>query len=132
MPPIDHLVELKKIVRWFVKEEVKTPLAFFFKVIPYMTASWVAILYAPGLDAGTKFALIKFSAAAFFTLCLLVAIFAFVRPKHLVYGETGHRAEKKLEFGTEKHSYTSEELRSLPSQRNPQQIDAGDRQDGPS
>ena len=97
-----------------------------------MTASWLAILYAPGLDAGTKFALIKFSAAVFFILCLLVALFAFIRPKHLVYGETGHRAERKLEFGTERHSYTPEQLSNLPSQRNPQLIEAGDRQDGPS
>lgn len=127
MPSTEHHFEfdIKKIVRWFVKEEVKTPLSFFFKVIPYMTAAWVAILYAPGIDAATRFALIRFSAGVFFVLCVLVAIFAFTRPKHLVYGESGHRAEHKLEFGTEKKTYTAIELDQLPSATNTQQLEAG-------
>jgi hypothetical protein len=124
MPPDDfHIDGLKKIIRWFVKEEVKTPLAFFFKIIPYMTAAWVAILYAPGIDASTKFKLIEFSAAVFIGLCLLVGLFAFLRPTHLVYGEAGHRAEKKFEFGTERHTYTPEEMDKLPAKSNPRQLD---------
>jgi hypothetical protein len=126
MPPIEHHFDFKKIARWFVREEVKTPLSFFFKVIPYMTAAWLGILYAPGLDGATKFAIIRFSAYIFFSLCILVAIFAFTRPKHLVYGESGHRAERKLEFGTEKKTYTATELDELPPIRNPQQLEAGD------
>jgi hypothetical protein len=31
--------DFKKIVRFFTKEEVKTPLAFFFKVVPYLVAA---------------------------------------------------------------------------------------------
>jgi hypothetical protein len=125
MPSTEHL-DFKKIARWFVKEEVKTPLSFFFKVIPYMTAAWLGILYSPGLDSGTKFALIRFSAWIFLGLCLMVALFAFLRPKHLVYGEAGHRAEKKLEFGTEKKSYSLEELEELQPTRNPQQLPSGE------
>ncbi|SRR6266481_6741491 len=93
MPFTEHQFDIKRIVKWFVREEVKTPLSFFFKVIPYMTAAWLAILYAPGLDGGTKVYLIKFSAEVFFGLCGLVALFAFLKPTHLVYGEAGHRAE---------------------------------------
>src|SRR5437660_5344447 len=104
---------IKKIVRWFIREEVKTPLSFFFKVIPYMTAAWVAILYAPGVDSTTKFALIRFSAYMFFGLCLMVAVFALVKPTHLVYGESGHRAERRLEYGTEKRTFTADELEHL-------------------
>jgi hypothetical protein len=118
MPTEHHLADFKKLVRWFVREEVKTPLAFFFKIIPYMTAAWVAILYAPGVDGHTKMSLIKFSAWIFVSMCIFVGVFAFLRPKHLVYGETGHRAEKKLEFGTESRTYTSEESEKLPAQSN--------------
>src|SRR5437016_14319040 len=45
----EHNFDSKKIVRWFVKEEVRTPLAFFFKIIPYRTAAWVAILLLQAL-----------------------------------------------------------------------------------
>ena len=124
-PPEHHFADLKKIVRWFVKEEVKTPLSFFFKIVPYMTTAWVAILYAPGLDGHSKISMIKFSAEIFLGLCVFVGVFAFLRPKYLVYGESGHRAEKKLEFGTESHIYTLEEIENLPSQRNVTKLEAG-------
>src|ERR1700686_1129431 len=127
MPSTEHHFDLKKIARWFIKEEVKTPLSFFFKVIPYMTAAWLGILYSPGLDSGTKFALIRFSAWVFLGLCLMVALFAFLRPKHLVYGELGHRAEHKLEFGTEKRTYSAMEMEEMPPAHNPQQLEAGDK-----
>lgn len=122
----EHHFDFKKLVRLFVKEEVKTPLAFFFKVIPYMTALWIAVLYAPDVPGDIKFAIIKFSAAIFMVFCVLVAVFAFLKPKHLVYGEAGHRAERKMEFGTERKTYTATELERLPSERNPEQLEAGD------
>jgi hypothetical protein len=126
MPFGEHHFDFKKIVRWFVKEEVKTPLSFFFKVIPYMTAAWLGVLYSPGLDSGTKFAIIRFSAWIFLTLSAMIAVFAFLRPKHLVYGESGHRAEKKLEFGTERKSYSLEEFEELPPSKNPHQLPSGE------
>ena|SRR5258705_13941632 len=116
-----HKFDFQKIIRLFIKEEVKTPLSFFFRVIPYMTAAWIATLYSP-VPNDVKFTIIKFSAGVFIGLCSLVAIFAFVRPTHLVYGEAGHRAEKKLEFGTERRVYTSEELTNLQTITNPQQL----------
>jgi hypothetical protein len=115
--------DLKRIVRWFIKEEVKTPLSFFFKVIPYMTAAWIAILYSP-VPSEIKLTLVRFSAWVFIGLCGLIALFAFLRPKYLVYGETGHRAEKKIEFGTEKRAFSSEDLTTLKQVQNPQQLPA--------
>jgi hypothetical protein len=123
----EHQFDFRKIVKWFVREEVKTPLSFFFKVIPYMTAAWVAVLYAPGLDSTTKFALIRFSAYMFLGLCLLVALFALLKPTHLVYGEAGHRAERKMEFGTEKRTYSAIELERMPPQHNAQQLEVGEK-----
>ena len=125
MPFSERNFVIQKIAKWLARGEVKTPLSFFFKVVPYMTAAWIAVLYAPGVDGATKFAVIRFSAWIFGGLSLLVAIFAFTRPKHLVYGEVGHRAEHKLEFGTEKRTYSSEELEALSPSRNPQQLEAG-------
>lgn len=100
-------------------------MSFFFKVIPYMTALWIGILYVPGMDSGTKFALVRFSAWIFLGLCSMIALFAFLRPRHLVYGELGHRAERKMEFGSEKRTYTDLELESLEPERNTKQIEAG-------
>lgn len=113
--------DFKKVVRWFTKEEVKTPLAFFFKVVPYMTAAWIAILYSP-IPNEIKFSLVKFSSWIFLGLCGLIAVFAFFRPRHLVYGEAGHRAERKVEMGTETKTYSSEEFDKLDRGYNPKQI----------
>jgi hypothetical protein len=118
-------LDFKKIIRWFSKEEVKTPLSFFFKVIPFLTASWIAILYAPIPD-NMKFSLVHFSSWIFVGLCGLVAVFAFVRPRYLVYGEAGHRAERKIELGTETKTYSNEEFDKLDRGNNPKELGQGD------
>ena len=117
-------IDFKKLVRLFSKEEVKTPLSFFFKVVPYMTASWLAILYAPISEAMKK-SLFHYSSWIFVGLCVLIAGFAFFRPRHLVYGESGHRAERKIELGTETKTYSSEEFDQLDRVTNPKQIGDG-------
>jgi hypothetical protein len=119
-----HQFDFRKIVKWFSKEEVKTPLSFFFKVIPYMTAAWIAILYAPISDA-MKASLFRFGSWIFVGLCFLIAVFAFFRPRHLVYGEAGHRAERKIEMGTETRTYSNEELDQLDKVSNPKQLESG-------
>jgi hypothetical protein len=116
-----HQFDFRKLIRWFSKEEVKTPLSFFFKVIPYMTAAWIAILYAPISDA-MKASLFYFGSWIFVGLCFLIALFAFLRPRHLVYGEAGHRAERKIELGTETKTYSEEEFDKLDRGYNPKQI----------
>ena len=102
----------RKVFSWLSRGEVKTPLSFFFKVVPWITAAWIAILYSP-VPNDAKFQIIQFSALVFVGLCCLVAVFAFVRPKHLVYGETGYRAESKFTFGTEKKEMTQSQIANL-------------------
>ena len=68
---------------------------------------------APGVDAAIKFTLIKFSAWVFIGLSSGVAMFAPLRPRNLLYGEAGYRAEKKMEFDTETKTYTFAELDEL-------------------
>ena len=119
-----HQFDFKKLVRFFSKEEVKTPLSFFFKVIPYMTASWIAILYAPVSDA-MKMSLFEFGSWIFVGLCSLIAMFAFLKPRHLIYGEAGHRAERKIELGTESKVYSEDEINELKAIENPKQIELG-------
>jgi hypothetical protein len=96
----------------------------FFKVIPYMTAAWIAILYAPIPDQ-MKSSLFHFGSWVFIGLSSLVALFAFFRPRHLIYGESGHRAERRIELGTEKRVYTDDELQKLERSSNPKQIESG-------
>jgi len=104
--------DFTRVIRFFTRQEVKTPLSFFFKVIPYLTAVWVAILYAP-IPSEMKFSIIKFTAWIFLVICALVFVFAWFRPRHLVYGETTYRAERKMEFGTEQRSMNETELDQL-------------------
>ena len=120
----EQQLDFRKIVKWFSREEVKTPLSFFFKVIPYMTAAWIAILYAP-ISEAMKASLFHFGSLVFIALCSLIAIFAFFRPRYLVYGESGHRAERKIEMGTETKTYSNEEFEKLDKGSNPKQIEQG-------
>lgn len=71
---------------------MKTPLSFLFKALAYLTASWFAILYAP-IPPSMVYALMWISSSVFLFLCLVVLLFAWFKPRHLVYGEAGHRAE---------------------------------------
>lgn len=119
-----HQFDFRKIVKWFSKEEVKTPLSFFFKVIPYMTAVWIAILYSP-IPNEMKLSIVHFSGWVFIGLCGLIALFAFINPRNLVYGEAGHRAERKIEMGTETKTYSTEEFDKLNRGSNPKQIGPG-------
>jgi len=116
--------DFTRILKFFSREEVKTPLAFFFKVVPYLVASWIAILYAPVSDL-MKYRFFFGSAAILVGLCVIVGVFAWFRPKHLVYGETGHRAEKKLEYGTDQRVIDEQALDRLERVQNPRQLRGG-------
>jgi|ERR1700683_1451376 len=113
------------IANWFARGEVKTPLSFFFKVLPWLTGALGLILYAP-VPSDLKLYLIKLIAWLFGGMFVFVGVFAWFNPRHLLYGEAGHRAERKLEFGTEKKTYTPQELETLAPTRNPQQLEAGE------
>jgi hypothetical protein len=111
--------DFTRLIRLFTKDEVKTPLSYMFKISAYLTAAWFATLYAP-LGDELKYTVIQFIAYTFGILCLAVLLFAWFRPTHLVYGESGHRAERKMEFGTEQKVITELELDTLRAVHNKQ------------
>ena len=100
-------------------------MSFFFRVLPWLTGAWALILYAP-IPSDLKIHLIHLAAWIFGGMFVLVAAFAWFNPRHLLYGEAGHRAERRLELGTEKKTYTSEEFDLLEAKRNPQQLTGGE------
>lgn len=110
----DHLA---KVVKFFGQSEVKTPLSLVFKVVPYLTVVCVAILYAPGISQDFKLKLIIWTSVVFVFLCLVVCVFAWFRPTHLVYGEAGHRAQQRMEYGTERETIYEPQLAALSSSR---------------
>lgn len=99
-----------RIVSWMSKREVKTPLSFFFR-----TSGAVLILTALALYLipDHRLAVYLYGISAMFVLTLVVALFAWLRPKNLVYGETGHRAETRLGLGTEHRIISQEEIATL-------------------
>jgi hypothetical protein len=105
-------------MRFITKDEVKTPLSFIFKILPWLVASLIVILYAPISD-DLKWKVICVVLSIILILVISVLIFAWFRPIHLVYGESGHRAERKMEFGTETNVITHEELGRLPAISDP-------------
>jgi Na+/melibiose symporter-like transporter len=108
------------LVRFFrsaFKDEVKTPLAFFFRAAGVLVV--VAIGALAAINGADKLHVFDLAMLVLLVLCLIVAIFAWFRPKNLVYGETGHRAEFKFEYGTEKKVLTHRDVQELPGETNP-------------
>jgi hypothetical protein len=101
-----------RALRLITKDEVKTPLAFLYKVVPYVVASLLVVLYAPVQD-DLKLIVIRWTFIGLFGLAVIVLGCALWRPKHIVYGETGHRAEYKIDYGTESHQLEREEVDEL-------------------
>ena len=123
MEKVEVVKEIKKVLTALPRQEVKTPLSFFFRVVLYVTVVVVATIIW-GQPAVQK---LVFLAGMGVVVCVLltVIIFAWWRPKNLTYGETGHRAEAKLAFGTEKKELTSAEVALLPGAKKPLEITAG-------
>jgi hypothetical protein len=103
-----------RLIKIFTREEVKTPLSFLFKIVPYLIGALIIILYAP-IGDGLKERLVKWTFWALLSLSSAVLLFGWFKPKNLVYGETGHRAERKMEYGTEKKTVAQGELDELES-----------------
>ena len=122
----DERIDVKQVIgKWFSRGEVKTPLSFFFKVLPWLTGAWGLILYAP-VPSDLKLYLIKLAAWIFGGMFIVVGVFAWFKPHHLLYGEASHRSERKIVLGTEQQTFTPAELSVLGSTRNPRQITGGD------
>lgn len=108
-----------RVLRFITKEEVKTPLSFLYKVLPYLVGALIVILYAPISD-DLKLKIVGWTLLSLLGLAGVVMLFAWCRPKHLVYGETGHRAEHKIEFGSDNRPLLKSELDVMPAESNPE------------
>jgi hypothetical protein len=125
VPSDSFWTRFTKVATSIFKEEVKTPLSFYFRVailIPVVLGAILLVSEAPSF----KLQVLRMSFGFLFLLCMLVGAFAWFRPKHLVYGEAGHRAELKLEYGTDQHTLTHREAIALEGIQAPKQIEAGD------
>ena len=102
-----------KVLKFAFQSEIKTPLAFAYKVVPYLVAALIVILYAP-VSEDLKSELVWLAFLSVLGMAALVFLFSWFRPKNLVYGELGHRAEHKVEFGTDTRILNREEASRLP------------------
>ncbi|MGE5057584.1 MAG: hypothetical protein ACM3WP_25760 [Acidobacteriota bacterium] len=109
-----------KFLSWFSKREVKTPLSFFFRVVGAVSLIAIAGMWL--CDPAQRITVFLVSVAALVFMVFGVGLFAWVRPKHLVYGETGHRAEFRLTMGTEAHELEAGEVAKMPGTSNPQTL----------
>jgi len=101
-----------KFLSLFTRKEVKTPLSFFFSLTKPYTAVLLAALYL--IEPTLRFKVFQYGLAGYLLLFLGVFLFAWLNPKHLVYGETAHRAESGWAMGTEQREITPGELAVLP------------------
>lgn len=99
-------------------------MSFYFRIAILIPIVLGAILLVS--DSGTfKLQVLGITLGFMLILCLVVAAFAWWRPKNLVYGESGHRAELKMGFGTEQHSLNHRELATLQGTEAPKELKNG-------
>jgi hypothetical protein len=122
--PFDWEKLTTKVVQLFSKQEVKTPLSFLFRMAFYELLLCIAVLFAPAED-GLKMWVLKWGSIILIGFWVMVYVFALCKPKNLVYGEAGHRAERRLTFGTENREIDRHELERLPATENPKQLGPG-------
>ncbi len=113
----------RRVFSWFSQREVKTPLAFFFRIVGAVTlVILVALAFTPP-DLRFKVFLIGMAFLTFVTI--LVFLFALVKPKNLVYGEAGYRAETRFNLGTEKREIGPSEIATMEGTANPKTLPSG-------
>ena len=117
MPNIELVDATKRVLSWLSQREVKTPLSFFFRLAGYFTLI-VIVMVIWGSSEMQPVVLLG-GAVLLVLVFIAVVIFAWHRPKNLVYGETGHRAEMKLGLGTESRTFSSAEIATLPGTEKP-------------
>ena len=112
---------IRKVLSLFSVKEVKTPLSFFFRM-----TSVIVILVSLGgflLLPDQRFRLFLGAGILLFFLALIVALIAWFKPRNLVYGETGYRAETRLSLGTEKEQIKESDLLTMPGTSNPSLVE---------
>ncbi len=114
----------RAMISWFSQREVKTPLSFYFRLVGALVVIAVAAaILIP--DGGLRYKIFLYALGMLLVLLAVVTLFAWLNPKNLVYGETGHRAEMKLTYGTEKREMKQAEISSLPGTENPKALTNG-------
>ena len=103
----------------FSRREVKTPLAFFFRLVTAVLAVVLLALYVLRTDANLTYRVFIIAMAVLIAFFIAVFVFAWRKPVNLVYGETGHRAERRFAMGTEQRELAAEEVATLQGQANP-------------
>jgi hypothetical protein len=101
--------QITRVISLFATQEVKTPLSFVFRLSLYMAALLGIVLFAP-VSEGFKREFMLCDGGVLVLLGIFVGVFAWFKPTNLVYGEAGHRAERRLEFGTNRKIRSAIEL----------------------
>lgn len=119
----------QRVLSWFSQREVKTPLAFYFRVVGAVVVLVLAATYFAIPEQ--RFRIFVVGIIALAGLAVIVALFAWLNVKNLVYGESGHRAETRIKFGTEKSEVSPETLAMTPGTSNPRAIPSTDQHELP-
>jgi hypothetical protein len=125
VPPDNFWARITRVASSIFKEEVKTPLSFYFRVAILVPVVLGAILLVSATN-DFKLQVLVLSLGFLLVLCVLVAIFAWWRPKHLVFGESGHRAELRLEYGTDERILTRREVATIEGVQAPKELAQGE------
>jgi len=113
----------RKVFSLFSKKEVKTPLSFFFRVVAYV--GLIVVVAFISVEPELQRLVFLVGVGLFILLIAVVALFAWCRPRNLVYGETGHRAEMKMAYGTDKKELSADEVAVIEGTPNPRALPAG-------
>jgi len=79
------------------RKEPKTPMAFYSRMLWVVFALIVAPLYSPGVSVGFKVAFATTGVLIALALAIWVSVFAWKKPKYLLYGAETHFEEWKAE-----------------------------------
>jgi|GEM_PF-2375423 len=113
--------QITRVISLFASQEVKTPLSFVFRVSLYLAVFAALALFAP-ITQPFKVGIAVCAGSLVFLLVAFVAVFGWFKPTNLVYGEAGHRAERRLEFGTNRRSQSIVEIEATKSESNKGQL----------
>jgi hypothetical protein len=110
----------RTVFSWFSKREVKTPLSFFFRILGAVLVIVLAALFL--CEPSQRFNIFLLGLAACGLLFVGVGVFAWVKPRHLVFGEAGYRAERQFALGTETRQIKEAELAIQEGMANPKSL----------
>jgi len=114
----------RRLLSWFSKREVRTPLAFYFRLMGADVVVTVVALYVVAPDQRLR--IFEIGMGALFALGLVLGALAWFKIKNLVYGEAGHRAVFRWTMGTEKVEYSEDQVSVMEGTENHNNLRIGD------